>query len=241
VFRALTDNDAIQVGWMAEWSANLARWTVLADGPPPGVARVEVAPAEGPEPATGIEPPGDGRAAATAPWWRVTATFDLDDEHADPPRLGVVASLPPTMERLEWYGDGPHECYPDRRSSALVGRWRSTVAEQYVPYAFPQEHGHHTGLRWLRLTDATGSAGVDVVAEPAGTLGFAARHHGDAQLHAARHTSDLTPLSAARHTYLHVDLAQRGLGTASCGPDALERYRIPAGRHTMTFRFRRWG
>lgn len=224
VFRALTDNDAIQVGWMAEWSPHLAAWSALAAGPPPGVgARVEV---------------GDADAGG---WRGVTATFTLDDEHADLPRLGVVAELPPALTELEWYGDGPHECYPDRRSAALVGRWRSTVAGQYVPYAFPQEHGHHTGLRWLRLTDADGGAGIEVVAEPAGSLGFSARHHGDAELFAARHTSDLSPLDAPRHTVLHVDLVQRGLGTGSCGPDALERYRTSAGTHTMAFRFRRWG
>jgi beta-galactosidase len=122
-----------------------------------------------------------------------------------------------------------------------VGRWSSTVAEQYVPYAFPQEHGHHTGLRWLRLTDAAGTAGVDVVAAAADDLGFAARHHDDTELFAARHTSDHTPLDAPRHTVLHVDLVQRGLGTMSCGPDTLPGFRTTAGTHTMTFRFRRWG
>lgn len=226
VFRALTDNDAIQVGWMAGWAANLEPWSALLDGPPEGVdVEVVVEPA-GPD-------GGDG-------WWRCTATFALDEEHADLPRLGVVAQLPAELSELEWFGDGPHESYPDRRSSTVVGRWRSTVAEQYVPYAFPQEHGHHTGLRWLRLTDAEGESGIEVVAEPAGSLGFAARHHDDAELFAARHTSDLTPLDRPERTVLHVDLFQRGLGTASCGPDALERYRTTAGTHTMTFRFRRW-
>jgi hypothetical protein len=34
---------------------------------------------------------------------------------------------------------------------------------------------------------------------------------------------------------VNLDVAQRGLGTASCGPDTLERYRIPAGEHILDF------
>jgi len=34
---------------------------------------------------------------------------------------------------------------------------------------------------------------------------------------------------------VNLDVAQRGLGTASCGPDTLERYRIGAGAHALNF------
>ena len=34
---------------------------------------------------------------------------------------------------------------------------------------------------------------------------------------------------------LHTDLAQCGLGTGSCGPDTLPRYRIAAGEHRLEF------
>jgi beta-galactosidase len=34
---------------------------------------------------------------------------------------------------------------------------------------------------------------------------------------------------------VNLDVAQRGLGTASCGPDTLERYRIGAGDHRLRF------
>lgn len=220
LFRALTDNDAIQVGWLSELIARRTTWAALADGLPPGVdAAVDVAPVDG--------DPG---------WWRLDATVTLDDEHADVPRVGVTATLPPSFERVEWYGDGPHECYPDRRAAAIVGRWRSTIADQYVPYAFPQEHGHHTGLRWLALTDPTHRLGLLVIADEPGALGWSVRHHDDAELFAATHVDGLTPLVSPQQTVLALDAVQRGLGTASCGPDTLERYRTRAGTH----RIRAW-
>jgi beta-galactosidase len=55
-------------------------------------------------------------------------------------------------------------------------------------------------------------------------------------------------LSAARHTtdvrfdpqvHLHLDAAHRGLGTASCGPDTFDRYRVHSGRsYRLAYRLR---
>ena len=169
---------------------------------------------------------------------------------ADPLRVGIEWVLPGDLEDLEWFGDGPHECYPDRRAAATVGRWSTTVSDTYVDHVVPQEHGHRTGLRWLALRPrrarrGAAPGGLLVVADRSvraatadgGSLGFAARHHSDAELWAARHTDDLVdpadPASRAP-TVLYLDAAQRGLGTASCGPDALDRYTIPAGNHTVS-------
>jgi beta-galactosidase len=50
----------------------------------------------------------------------------------------------------------------------------------------------------------------------------------------APHTSDLQDLSTGDGYYfLNIDCAQRGVGTASCGPDVLERYRVRPGIFTM--------
>jgi beta-galactosidase len=124
-----------------------------------------------------------------------------------------------------------------RTSPIRIGVWSSTVAEQYVHYAFPQEHGNHTGVRWLRLRDRRSGEVVEVESRSP-DLNVGVRHHGDAELFAARHPSDLTSLRRPRITQLFLGY-QRGLGTASCGPDTLERYRIPAGTHVVAARIRR--
>jgi beta-galactosidase len=148
---------------------------------------------------------------------------------ADLPRIGVVFTLAPGLERLEYLGRGPWENYPDRQASAVVDRYRSTVDGEYVPYIAPQEHGHHGDTRWLRLTREDGT-GIEVRGMP--TIGFSVSHFTTQDLTAARHTSDLQP---RREVILNLDHAQRGLGTASCGPDTSPRYRLSAGTYRFSY------
>src|SRR5204863_1108348 len=124
---------------------------------------------------------------------------------------------------------GPWENYVDRKASAVVGRYESTVAEQYVPYILPQEHGHRSDVRRVAVTDDAG-AGLVVEGRPA--FGFTASHFTAADLYAARHTTDLQPRA---ETILSIDHAQRGLGTASCGPDTARRYRLDEGSYRFAY------
>jgi beta-galactosidase len=153
----------------------------------------------------------------------------LAPELRDLPRVGVVLELPPALEQLEWYGRGPWESYRDRLASTIVGRFESSVAEQYVPYILPQEHGHRSDVRRLSLTDRAGF-GLEVAGRP--TIGFSASHFTAADLFAARHTCDLEPRP---EVILSLDHGHRGLGTASCGPDTRSRYRLNAGSYRFGY------
>jgi beta-galactosidase len=106
------------------------------------------------------------------------------------------------------------------------------VSGEYVPYIAPQEHGHHPDARWLRLTDERGR-GLEVRGRP--HIGFAASHFTAADLTAATHTDELTPRA---ETILSLDLAQRGLGTASCGPDTAVQYRLLEPRYAFAYELR---
>ena len=69
---------------------------------------------------------------------------------ADLPRVGVMFSVEPRFTRLRWFGRGPHENYPDRNRSALLGIWEGEPDE--CPYLVPQEHGLRTDCRWFELS-----------------------------------------------------------------------------------------
>jgi beta-galactosidase len=43
--------------------------------------------------------------------------------------------------------------------------------------------------------------------------------------------------AAERGLYLNLDAAQRGVGTATCGPDTLDQYRVYPGVYTMELWF----
>jgi len=147
----------------------------------------------------------------------------------DLPRVGVVLVLAPGLERLEWFGRGPWENYPDRLASTVVARFRSTVADQYVPYILPQEHGHRGDVRRLSLTGEDRD-GIEVEGRPA--IGFSVSHFAAGDLYAARHTCDLEPRP---EIVLSLDHAQRGLGTASCGPDTSARHRLLASSYRFDY------
>jgi beta-galactosidase len=160
---------------------------------------------------------------------RVENNVELSPQLRDVPRIGVVLTLAAGFEQLAWYGRGPWEAYSDRLAATVVDRFESTVSDQYVPYILPQEHGHHPDTRWLTLTDESGF-GLEVRGLP--TIGFGAGHFTARDLTAARHTNELEPRP---EVVLSLDHAQRGLGTASCGPDTAERYRLLEPRYSFDY------
>jgi len=92
-----------------------------------------------------------------------------------------------------------------------------------------KEHGNKTGVRWFSLANAAGD-GVLVLAD--GKLEFTASHFSADDLWKAFHTNELTPRP---ETIVHVDFAQRGLGTATCGPDTLDEFNLWPGLYAFDY------
>jgi beta-galactosidase len=145
----------------------------------------------------------------------------------------VTFAVQPGFELLRWFGRGPHENYSDRKRAAAVGLFAGTVTGQYVPYILPQEHGNKTDVRWMSLENP-GKCAVTFTGEGE-SMECSASHFTADDLFKARHTIDLEPRA---ETIINLDCAQRGLGTASCGPDTLEQYRIPASTYRFNYRIR---
>jgi beta-galactosidase len=163
----------------------------------------------------------------------VTETVTIPDAISDLPRVGIEFETVPGLEHVEWFGTGPHETYPDRKRGGLVGRWTSTVADQTVPYIRPQENGGHADVRWFTLTDATGR-GLRVSLETPAQV--SATHLRATDLAGTTHAVDLRPRP---ETVVHLDVAHRGLGTASCGPDTLPEYLIDPGTYSYRWTIHR--
>ena len=153
----------------------------------------------------------------------------IPDGIDDLPRIGVRWDLPPELDHITWYGRGPVESYPDRRRGAYLGRFTQSVAEQYVPYVMPQEHGGHADTRWGVVHGPDGWGLLVTAAEP---FQWNVSMFTPEQLTAATHAEELVP-NRTRDDASR--LAPPGLGTLSCGPDTLAEYRIGAGRHRFTW------
>lgn len=72
------------------------------------------------------------------------------------PRFGLTATLDASIDHVEWYGRGPQENYPGRKTGYKIGIYSSTVDEMYVPYIKPGDYGLRTDNRWVRMMDARG-------------------------------------------------------------------------------------
>ncbi len=164
-------------------------------------------------------------------------TFDIDKTLPDLPRIGVLMTVAPGLTDLAWFGRGPGESYIDRKAGTPIGLYKQTVAEQYVPYILPQEHGNKVDVRWFALSSerkAKGKKQKDASLHVTGPalLSFSASHYTPADLTDAYHTTDLRPRPEVT---LCLDAKQRGLGTASCGPDTLDAYKVKPGRYELAY------
>ena len=70
------------------------------------------------------------------------------------PRLGVRFALPAALGRVEWFGRGPGEAYPDSRPRRPRRALLGPVDELQTPYLMPQENGARTEVRWAQLGGA---------------------------------------------------------------------------------------
>ena len=159
------------------------------------------------------------------------------EELPEIPRLGMRMRVPDAFERVEWYGRGPHENYCDRKTSAFVGHYKSTVRDQYVPYISPQENGYKTDVRWAALMNEDG-VGLLAVGMP--LLGFSALRYTVEDLtqksRGTRHTFDMTERGFIE---LNLDYFQMGVGgDNSWGARPHSQYTLPAKEYAYRIRLR---
>ncbi len=169
----------------------------------------------------------------------------VSDAVPEIPRMGMQLQLPEEFMNLKWFGRGPHENYADRKTSAEVGLYESTVDDQYVPYIRPQENGYKTDTRWLTLTDDDGT-GLLVSGNPIICFSALKNIHDDFESpgklsqyrkdarSANTHTNDVKPRELVN---LNIDLGQMGVGgDNSWGAEIHPKYRLLERRYEYTFR-----
>ncbi len=63
-------------------------------------------------------------------------------------KIGLEMELAEGARDLSWFGKGPFETYPDRKTGAKTGVYSIPIEEIRMPYILPQEFGNHTDVRW---------------------------------------------------------------------------------------------
>ena len=155
-----------------------------------------------------------------------SATVDPQIKGSELPRLGFRTELPKGFDTMRWFGRGPQDSYRDRKEAALIGAYQSRVSDQWTNYVLPQEHGNKEDVRWMAITNDQG-VGLLVVAPE--TMAASASHWRpeDNYVNGGNRARHPYQMKFCEQTILNLDIYNRALGNASCGPDVIQKYRIP--------------
>lgn len=149
------------------------------------------------------------------------------------PRIGVTFTIPKEYDRFTWYGRGPHENYSDRKGSAHMGLYKSTVDEQHYPYIHPVECGGKEDVRWFSLT---GPEGTGIMVEGFHPIHIDVHRNSVEDYTRAMHTIDLKPRN---EIYINIDHIHSGLGGDSgWSKNIHEEFRVNPGRYNYKFTLR---
>jgi beta-galactosidase len=147
--------------------------------------------------------------------WHITGSGEMTIDHSVIPngdmpswlpRVGVEWLLNKTMENIEWYGRGPQENYPDRKSGYKIGIYKFSAGEMFEPYLIPQDYGLRTDNRWVRITDKDGT-GLEFSGDK--LFNFSAHPYSTSNLTKALYTYQLHPSDNITFDF---DYATSGVG-----------------------------
>ncbi|HJW00040.1 MAG TPA: glycoside hydrolase family 2 TIM barrel-domain containing protein [Arthrobacter sp.] len=141
-------------------------------------------------------------------------------------RIGLEFVLRGQAGTVSWFGQGPHQSYPDTGQGTKVARFTLPLADMDVDYVRPQESGARSGVHAASVALDAGT--LEIAGAP---FALTVRPYSLTVLDAATHRTDLVPDG---RTYVYVDHALRGVGTAACGPGVLEAYRLTAREADFT-------
>lgn len=65
------------------------------------------------------------------------------------PKFGMRVRIPDNYSTIGWYGRGPYENYPDRKTASLIGEYHSELENFVVPYPVPQDNANRCEVRWF--------------------------------------------------------------------------------------------
>ncbi len=142
------------------------------------------------------------------------------------PRIGQQWILNKSLDQVQWYGRGPQENYPDRKSGYKIGEYRSSVTEMYEPYLIPQDYGLRTDNRRVRITDSSG-AGLEFTGDR--LFNFSAHPYSTENLTKALYTYQLQPFDGIT---FNLDYATSGVGCTAAG--VFPQYQVMPRRFDFT-------
>ena len=138
------------------------------------------------------------------------------------PKFGMRMRLPKDFTQIRYYGRGPWENYPDRKRSAFLGIYETSLKDYETEYIHPQDNGNRCDIRWFEISSTQQKLRID----GNNPLCIRAWDYGEEDLEDVRHPSDIT---RGRFVNLNIDFNIHGVGGADTwGKRTLPQYTLPA-------------
>ncbi|MEI7421407.1 MAG: glycoside hydrolase family 2 TIM barrel-domain containing protein [Prolixibacteraceae bacterium] len=164
---------------------------------------------------------------------KIRLNFEMDIPETSPnvPRIGLQFEIDKGLQEIAWFGRGPHENYLDRKTSAAVGLYHSTIKEWITPYVRPQENANRTEVRWISF--GKGNMQIQFQAEGERTFSVSAWPYTQEILAQTAHNYEL---KEHLRTVVNIDCAQMGVGgDNSWGLPVLDQYQLKTGKYQYSF------
>jgi beta-galactosidase len=133
------------------------------------------------------------------------------------PCAGVQWVLNPDFQQWSYLGRGPFENYPDRKTAAALGLYKTTVDEAYVPYLIPQDYGNRCDTYWSVFSN--GKTGIFIQADS--VFNISAHPFNEQNLSRALLIPQLQPFGG-----ITVNVGYRVSGVGCTAVSILDRYRV---------------
>ena len=143
----------------------------------------------------------------------VTVDGTFDQGRSWLPRLGFDFKV--AEKDFVYFGYGPYESYIDMHHGSWMGMFESSAEKEYVPYIRPQEHGSHLNTKYLNIGK------YSFVSQD----GFSCNvsEYTGKELTEKKHAFEL---EKDEYTNVRIDYKVSGIGSASCGPELLDKYKM---------------
>lgn len=159
----------------------------------------------------------------------VAVSVQRNTEFPELPRFGLRLFLPDELDTVTYYGIGPYESYIDKHYAGSHGTYTGSIDSLHEDYIRPQENGSHYDCSYVMIESGTHG----LIAAGKDAFSFNASLYTQEELTAKKHNYELEPCG---DSVLCLDYAQNGIGSNSCGPRLIEKYRFDEKEFTFNIR-----
>jgi len=141
------------------------------------------------------------------------------------PKVGMRMQIPADFNLVEWYGRGPYENYPDRKTGSLTGIYNSKLENFITHYPAPQDNANRCDVNWFTVSTENNNSIKITGLQP---LCFRAWPYSEDDLETALHDYQLPHRDFIN---LNIDLNIHGVGgDDTWGAKTMEKYTVPGNK-----------